>query len=69
MLVQFSLTCMFHHVWEKFFNFMVFTFLEYALNLWIFNHAPVFQSKLQIEFSENLFSQDEKGEGNYDLLY
>ena len=46
MLVEFSLTYMFHHVWEKFFNFMVFTFLENALNLWIFTHIPVPQSKL-----------------------
>ena len=32
----------------------------------IFTHAPVPQSK---EFFENLFPQDERGEGNYDLLY
>ena len=34
---------MFHQVWETFFNFMVFTFLEDALNLWIFTHALVSQ--------------------------
>ena len=69
MLVEFFLTSnfpIFHHVWEKFFNFMVFTFLENALNLSIFNHAPVAQSKLQEEIS---FPQDKKGGGNYDLLY
>ena len=32
--------------------------------------APVSQSKLQVEFFENLFPQDEgKSGGNYDLLY
>ena len=33
MLVEFSLTCIFQHVWEKVFLFMVFLFLENALNL------------------------------------
>ena len=65
MLVEFSLACMFHHALEKFFNFMMFTFQENALNLWIFTHAPVPQSKLQVEFFENLFPQDEKGEESY----
>ena len=57
MLVEFflSLTCMFHHVWEKFFNLVVFTFLENALNLWFIAHAPVPKSKFQVEFFENLF--------------
>ena len=32
----------------------------------IFTHAPVPQSK---EFFENLFPQDQRGGGNYDLLY
>ena len=55
----------------KSFQFMVFTFLENALNLCIFTHAPVPHSKFQAEFFENLFSQvqDERGGGNYDLLY
>ena len=34
---------------------MVFTFLENALNLRIFLHAPAPQSKFQAEFFENLF--------------
>ena len=34
---------------------MVFTFLENALNLGIFTHAPVPHSKLQAKFFENLF--------------
>ena len=55
----------------KFFQFMVFKFLENALNLWIFTHGLVPQSNLQVEFFENLFPKDEmkrvEGEGNYDL--
>ena len=39
----------------KFFQFMVFTFLENALNICIFTHASVLQSKLQVEIFENLF--------------
>ena len=59
MLVEFFLICMFYHVWEKFFNFMVFTFLEDALDLWIFTSVP--QSKLQVECFENLFLPRQKG--------
>ena len=36
-------------------KFMVFTFLENALNLYIFPHGPVPHSKIQAEFFENLF--------------
>ena len=50
-----SLTCILLHVEENFFQFMVFTFLENALNLCIFTHAPVPHSKLQREFFKNLF--------------
>ena len=39
----------------KIFQFTVFIFLENALNLCIFTHAPVSHSKLQVEFFENLF--------------
>ena len=46
---------MFPHVWEKFFNFMVLTFLEDALNLWIFTHALVPHAKFYVELFENLF--------------
>ena len=45
----------------KFFQFIVFTFPESALNLCIFIHAPVPHSKLQVEFFENLFSRRRKG--------
>ena len=61
MLVAFSLTHMFHHVWERkclmreWVPFLWCSFLETALNLWIFTHALVPQSKLQVEFFENLF--------------
>ena len=69
MLVEFSLTCIFHHVRENIFKFMVFTFLENALNVGIFTHAPVRHSKLQTEFFENLFHPTaERGGENYDLL-
>ena len=47
----------------------MFTFLENALNLCIFTHSPVPQSKLKVEFFENLFPQEERGGRNYDLLY
>ena len=48
---------------------MLFTFLENALNLGIFTHAPVPQSKLEVEFLKICFPQDKKGERNYDSLY
>ena len=65
-------------MWE-FFKFMVFTFLENAMNLAIFTHVPP-HSKLvpkflsshprQKHFFENLFPPTaERGGGNYDLLY
>ena len=60
---------MFHFVWENFFNFMVFTFLKNALNLGIFTHAPIPQSKLQVEILKIFLPQDEKGERNHDSLY
>ena len=50
--------------------FIVFTFLENALNTCIFTHAPVPHSKHQAEFCENLFPPvGERGGKNYDLLY
>ena len=61
MLVEFSLTCMFHHVWETFFNLIVCIFLENALNLWIFTRVPILQLKLRVEFLENLFPPRQKG--------
>ena len=54
--------------WKNF-KVMVLTFLENALNLCIFTHAPVPHSKLQAEFFENLFCPSKKGGENYDLLY
>ena len=54
MIAEYSLICVFHHVWKKV-KFMVFTFLENALNLGIFTHVPVSHSKLQAEIFENLF--------------
>ena len=40
----------------RFFQFMVFTFLENALNLCIFTHVQVRPSKLQVGYFENLSS-------------
>ena len=40
-LVEFYLTCIFHHVWKNNFHFVVFTFLENTLNLCIFTHAQI----------------------------
>ena len=45
----------------KTFQFMVFTFLENALNLCIFTHAPVPHSKLQVEFFGKSVSPKTKG--------
>ena len=45
----------------KIFQFMVFTFLGNALNLCIFTHASVNNSKLQIESFENLFFRMTEG--------
>ena len=42
---------------------MVFTFLENALNLSIFTHAPVPYSKLQVEFFEFFESVSPKTKG------
>ena len=46
---------------KVFFQFMVFTFPENALNLCIFTHTPVPHSKLKVEFFENLFLPRQKG--------
>ena len=40
---------------------MVLTFLENALNLCIFTHAPVPHSKLQVELFKNLFFHRTEG--------
>ena len=56
MLVQFSVTCVFHHVWGKMFNLWCSQFtIENEFNLCIFTHVPVLHSKLQVQFFENLF--------------
>ena len=54
----------------KIFKFMVFAFLENALNWGIFTRAPAPQSKLQAELLENLFPPTAESSGeNCDLLY
>ena len=60
MLAEFFLTCIFQHG-GKIFQFMLFVFLQNALNLCIFTHASVPHSKLQVEFSENLFPPKMEG--------
>ena len=40
----------------RFFQFMMFAFLENALNLCIFTHVQVRPAKLQVECFENLSS-------------
>ena len=52
----------------KIFQFVVFTFLENALNLCVFTHAPVHYSRLHVELFENLFPPRRRGGGNYALL-
>ena len=52
----------------KIFKFMVFRFLENALNICIFIHASS-SLKLQAGFLKNSFHQDERIEENHDLLY
>ena len=54
MLVELSLTCIFHHAGKKT-KFMVFTSLENALNLGVFIHGHVPYSKRQTSVFENLF--------------
>ena len=54
-------------MYGKNFKFMVFRFLENALDICIFTHASS-SLKLQAGFLENLFHQDERSE-NHDLLY
>ena len=50
-------------------EFMVFTFLENALNLGIFTHGSVPHSKLQAKIFENLFPPTaERGGENYDCF-
>ena len=49
---------------------MVLTFLENALNLGVFSHAPTPHSKLQAKFFENKFPPTAGRNGeNYDLFY
>ena len=64
MLSELPLTCIFQHVWK---NFSIYVFHIFRKSL---NHAPVHQSKLLVEFFENLFLPRQKGweEASYDLL-
>ena len=49
---------------------MVFTFLENALNLGVFTHAPIPYLRLQAESFENLFPLTaETSRENQDFLY
>ena len=53
---------------RKNFRVLVFTFLENALNLCIFTHAPVPSPQSRQNFLRICFAQDERGGGNYDLM-
>ena len=64
MLVEFSLTCV-----GKMFQFMVFTFVEKAFNVFIFTHAPSLPRKTPGRIFWKSVPQDKKGGGNYDLLH
>ena len=64
MFVQFSLTCV-----GKFFDSMVLSFLENALKLCIFTHAPVPYSNSRYNFLKICTPLEVKGGENYDLLY
>ena len=64
MFVQFSLTCV-----GKIFEFMVLTFLQHALKLCIFTHAPVPHSNSRYNFLKICTPHEVKGGENYDLLY
>ena len=68
MLVEVSLTCMFHHVWENVL-IVVFTFLENALNLCIF---IIPSSPLKTQGRNVLkipFPIDKRGVKTCDLFY
>ena len=59
MLVEFSLTCIFQHMWEKLLTYGV-PIPRKSMNLSFFAHAPVPHSKLLVEFFENLFPTRQK---------
>ena len=61
MLVEFSLTCIFHHIWKNLFNLRCSHSQKVHLNLCIFTHAQAFHSKLQVEVFEHLFPPRRKG--------
>ena len=69
MLVEFSLTCILHYVWEKIFNL-------WCLNSKKMHFLYVFLLMLQSPtqnsrsiFLKICFPQNKRGRGNYDLLY
>ena len=61
MFVEFSLTCIFQHMWEKLLIYGV-PIPRKSMNLSFFAHAPVPHSKLLVEFFENLFPTRQKEE-------
>ena len=72
MLAEFSQTCIFHQVSERFLKLWC-SHSKKSIplnNLGIFTHAPIPHSKLQAEFFENLLHPTaERGGENYDFLY
>ena len=57
MVVKFSPTCIFQHVWGMFYGVHI---PRKSLNLFFFTHAPVSHSKVLVEFFENLFPPRQK---------
>ena len=60
MFVEFSLTCIFQHMWEKLLIYGV-PIPRKSMNLSFFAHAPVPHSKLRVEIFENLFAPRQEG--------
>ena len=60
MLVEFPLTCIYQHVWEKCFNLWC-SHSEKIIESMLFYSCPVPQSRLLVECFENLFPPKQKG--------
>ena len=70
MVVQYSLTCIFHHVWKKIFN--LWCSLQKMNLIYAFLLMPNFSTQTPGTIFLKPVSakgQEQRGEGNYDLLY
>ena len=69
MLVEFYLTCIFHHVWEKFSIYGIHIPRKYIESMHFYScFNPPLKTPGRI-FLEIRFAQDKSDGGNYDLLY